>query len=177
MRGLRRSSVPKNAVLSEVLCTLIIEHRPQIARALLLERDIDLNHRTTDEVTPLMLAAESGHSYLVTLMLALGADANAVDRLGRTALMRAAKADDSQSVEWLLRAGAKVDQATTQQGWTALMWAACHAAAKAIVALLIGGADRDLRDRDGQTALSLVIRYGHDDCRGLLERSTNDAPP
>lgn len=169
--------MPKNAVLSEVLCTLIIEHRPQIARALLLERDIDLNHRTADEVTPLMLAAESGHSYLVTLMLALGADANAVDRLGRTALMRAAKADDSQSVEWLLRAGAKVDQATTQQGWTALMWAARHAAAKAIVALLIGGANRDLRDREGQTALSLAIRYGHGDCRGLLECPTKDAPP
>lgn len=169
--------MPKNAVLSEVLCTLIIERRPQIARALLLERDIDLNHRTTDDMTPLMLAAESGHGYLVTLMLALGADANAVDRLGRTALMRAAKADDSQSVEWLLRAGAKVDQATTQQGWTALMWAARYDAAKTVAALLIARADQDLCDRDGQTALSLAIRYGSNDCRGLLERPMNDAPP
>ncbi len=169
--------MPKNAVISEVLCTLILERRPEIARALLLERDIDMNHRTTDDVTPLMLAAETGAYYLVTLMLALGADANAVDRLGRTALMRAARANDTQAISWLIRGHAKVNQATIQQGWTALMWAARYDAAAAVAALLGAGADRDQRDREGQTALSLAIRYGHDDCRRLLEHPTNDAPP
>ncbi|WP_324133581.1 ankyrin repeat domain-containing protein [Bosea sp. (in: a-proteobacteria)] len=169
--------MPPNAALSEALCTLISERRPEIARALLLERDIDVNHRSADDVTPLMLAAEARYSYLVTVMLALGADANAVDRRGRTALMRAARENDVQAVAWLLRAGALPDMATTYQGWTALMWAARHDSTEAISALLAAGADRAPCEREGQTALSLAIRYGHASCRSLLERPTNETPP
>ena len=155
--------------LTAILCELIPAGRTDVCRALLLEPDIDMNYRTPDGLTPLLLAAEHHNPRLVTLMLALGAEVNAVDRFGRTALMRAARNGDHRSVEWLLREGAVVNVGTTKQLWTALMWSARYGTLRCAELLLDAGADPSLLDSSGHTALDIAIKH---DAAGMVRRLT-----
>ena len=89
-------------------------------------------------------------------LLELGADPNAVNGFGKSALMTAAHFDRVDSVRKLLRAGARVNQLLTQsdKSWiqitrtrrTALMYAAESASAEVIKALLDAGADKSAVD-------------------------------
>lgn len=112
--------------------------------------------------TPLMAAVRSPAH--VARLLAAGADVNATNAWGKTALMTAAQADQIDSVRLLLAGGADVSRRTqpwqadgaggldnsegSQAGRTALMWAALHAQPAVVEALLAAGAspaDRDAR--------------------------------
>jgi len=74
--------------------------------------------------TPLLLAAPGGSSDLVTALLAAGADVNAKDMRGMTALMLAVATDhyDTGKIRALLTKGADVT-VTSREGETALDWA------------------------------------------------------
>ena len=74
--------------------------------------------------TALLLASMSDYAQteLVQLLLAKGAEANATDNLGNTALMLATQAGAFQVVESLLTGGTNVN-AKNKEGWTALRYA------------------------------------------------------
>lgn len=145
---------------------MIAAGRRDVARVLLLEPDIDVHVTTEDGLTPLLLAAEARQPHLVALILALGGNPDARDRFGRTALMRAAKHDDTGSLTWLLRQNASLDLATRAQRWTALMWAARYDAGRTARLLLAAGANPGLRDRDNLDAGDIAVRHG---CRTYLD--------
>ncbi|MBI2947447.1 MAG: ankyrin repeat domain-containing protein [Verrucomicrobia bacterium] len=100
---------------------------------LLVAKRADVKARSRFGNTALMLAARKpGNSRAVKLLLDHGADPNAANVLGATALMAAAAAADSDSVRALLDRGADVNAKPNMDGggfvWgggrTALMWAA-----------------------------------------------------
>ena len=76
----------------------------------LLQRDkrIDLPHAATAE-TPLASAVTAGYRDNVDLLLTAGADIDAVDRMGNTALHAAGKTGDASLALLLLEAGARSD--------------------------------------------------------------------
>ena len=160
MRRPLEDPLPRNHEISLLLCEMINAGRRAVARALLLEPDIDVGISLEGGLTPLMLAAEAHQPHLVALILALGADPNARDKFGRTALMRSAKLDDAHSVTWLLREKAALDLATHKQQWTALMWAAGYNSGRAARVLLAAGANPGLRDRDNQDASDIALQHG-----------------
>ena len=72
---------------------------------------------------PLIKAVSKGDTTTVRALLAKGADVQARDAAGRTALMYAAENGDPTTVQALLTNGADVN-ARDWQGWTALLYAA-----------------------------------------------------
>lgn len=88
-----------------------------------------------------------------------GADPNARDYFGKTALMYAAEKNlDFNALWWLYRAGANVN-ARDNDGQTALMYAATsNNNPKVVKVLLKAGADINSRDNAGRTALMHAAR-------------------
>jgi uncharacterized protein len=105
-------------------------------------------------------AAEAGETSLAMDMLNRGADVNAAQSDGTTALMWAVHRDDRPLVERLLKAHANV-KVINEYGASALSEAARFGDAAVVKELLEAGADPDSPNADGETALMLVARAGN----------------
>ena len=107
------------------------------------------------QLTPeLIAAAKQGDEAAVSALLACGADANAVDHGGETALMHAAHHGHTGCISSLVAGGAVVDQANGAQAngdpWpTALMVGAVQGHIEACRQLLELGADVKLKAKSG----------------------------
>lgn len=108
-----------------------------------------------EERQPLVEAASQGRTTEVQTLLAGGADANASDKNGGTALMMASAKGHTETVKALLKAGADAN-AKDQFGQTALMYAAGHGYADTVKLLLAKGADIHAVSNRGATALRLA---------------------
>ena len=109
---------------------------------------------------PLADAAEEGNTALVrTLLHAGGADVNAAQVDGMTALHWAAYHDDAGTAGLLVRAGADVD-AANRYGVSPLSLAATNGNAGLVSLLLDAGADPDASLRGGETVLMTAARTG-----------------
>ena len=97
----------------------------------------------------------------VETSLAAGADVNATDENGQTALIYASSANtDPKVVEGLLEAGANVNAQTTT-GWTALMTAVRDNPNPEVpLELLQAGADPTLRNNEDKAALDYATEDG-----------------
>ena len=137
----------------------------------LLALGADVNSRNRLNKTPLMLAVESSYSQtdVVAFLIEKGADLNAVDSDGNTAIMIASSRNNAEVVEMLLGHKASV-LLRNKDGQTALHIAAAKLNAKIVAALLeskpqvgvssagtdVRGVDVDGVDPAGRTPLMLA---------------------
>jgi ankyrin repeat protein len=151
---------------------------------LLLEAGADPNAVLPEGETVLMTAARTGAVDVLTVLLDRGADIHARERLyGETALVWAAAENHPEAVRTLIARGAPVDSRSSRQefprrrsgqsvlslgGWTPLMYAARENALGTGRALITAGADLNLADPDGATALVVAIINAHYDFAAVL---------
>ena len=98
----------------------------------------------------------------VALLLDAGADVNACDFDGRTALMKASQNGYGECVELLVEAGADVNVACRNDCYTPLKLAAMYGHDGCLRTLLSAGANVNAKDDIGSTALLIASTYGHD---------------
>ena len=115
----------------------------------------DVNARTNNGVTPLMIAAEEGHINAVTSLVKCGANVHLHDKDGQRALhhaMQSPQASICEVLSCLIKNGADVN-AHTFHNETPLMLASRDDHVNVVTFLIKHGADVDLQDKDGDTAL------------------------
>lgn len=131
----------------------------------LVENGAKVNQPSPSGWYPLMTAAGRGNIKVVNYLLARGADPNAADRAGFTALYSAAGSDYGlATAAALLSHGAKPN-ARNMHGGTALHQAASQGAIKVIELLLANKADVNAGDNEGYTPLHGAVSYGKNDTR------------
>jgi len=127
-----------------------------------------IDARNERHATPLMYAALHASAECVEFLLRLGANVNATDNEGMTALMFAIT--NIKKVELLLEKGAGVDT-QSKLGRNAFLLASAFAGNSAVIdALLQAGADVHYADKQGWTGVVLAARTGDSEqVRKLLD--------
>ncbi|PUZ62404.1 hypothetical protein GQ55_4G354800 [Panicum hallii var. hallii] len=123
--------------------------------------------------SPLHLAAAKGHHEIATLLLQNGADVNARNIYGQTALMQACRFGHWEVVQTLLVFRCNVSKVDSLSSRTALHLAAAGGhvkCARLLLAAAAGDGDRFVNRAasGGVTALHLAALHGHVDCVHLL---------
>ncbi len=124
----------------------------------------------TPAVSPVADAARHGDRETVRTLLREGADVNAAQGDGMTALHWAAMHDDVEMAEMLLYAGASLRAATRVGAYTPLLVAGKYGNSAVIATLLRAGADANSTTANGTTPLMLAAASGDSGAvRVLLE--------
>ena len=134
--------------------------------------DVNATMKDTKVSTALLIAAFDGHAAIVHVLLDAGADAQAVNKDGRTALMLAARGKKPGHVAAsliLLYHGADVN-VVTKDGVTALMAAALGGQPILVQAMLDKGADEHVATANGNTARSFASEYKRDEIVKFFEK-------
>ncbi|CAH3178494.1 unnamed protein product [Porites lobata] len=137
----------------------------------LIENGADVNGVNKVKHTPLMIAAIRGHINALTLLIKHGANVDLQDSDGYKALHFAVHGSDisSEIFSCLIGIGADVN-ARTNNGVTPLMIAAEEGHINAVTSLVKCGANVDLQDKYGNTALHYAAGLSVD------ERFSDDLP-
>ncbi|KAK5637257.1 hypothetical protein RRF57_012969 [Xylaria bambusicola] len=110
--------------------------------------------------TPLLYAAERGHTAAVEVLLEKGADPDSKDENNRTPLLYTAERGHITAVKMLLEKGANPDSKDVQSR-TPLLYAAARGH-EAVVEVLLGKANINTRDEIGATSLHWAVWKGHE---------------
>jgi ankyrin repeat protein len=154
---------------------------------LLLAAGADVNSPTTEGQTALMLVARTGNLEAAKLLLSHGAQVDAREQwAGQTALIWAAAESQPQMVKLLLEHHADPNARSVVRDWqrkvtaegrpkdmhrgglTPLLYAARQSCIECARTLLARGADINLPDPDGRTALLLALLNFHRDFAKFL---------
>lgn len=128
---------------------------------ILLGQGISCDAADQDGHTALMFAAFNGHSEIVLYLLDAGAEIDRVDYLGRTALLYGSTGPFPETVRILLDRGADPNKVDGDEHFSPLMHAAAEGHLEVVKVLLEYGADRSLRDVDGDDAATFAEQSGH----------------
>lgn len=139
----------------------------KVAHLLVGIAQTDIEVRSPQDESPLMLAALRGNLDICTALLARNADVN---KPGWTPLHYAATGGHVAVLELLLERHAYVD-AESPNGSTPLMMAAMYSSVDAVRALLDAGADPSIKNGLGLTALDFAKRGLKPDSVDLIASS------
>jgi len=135
-----------------------------------IERGADVNVKTSDGWTALMIATVKGHPAILQTLLDAHAEVNSKNSSGQTALWLATSMGVIDEMRLLIDSGAGVN-AQNPDGWTVLMQAASENNAQSLKLLIESGADLNLKNWNGETALAIAEKRGFTEIASLLTQA------
>jgi len=178
-------SISKAGAFDDFFKAIVFDQVPVVGK--LIYRGMDPNTPTEKGEPALVFAVRSGaHKSVAFLLKQPGIQVDATNTADETALMLAANANDLVSANLLIEAGASVNRpnwtplhyaaskghtammrllidndayidAESPNGTTPLMMSAYYASPMAVKLMLEEGADPNLQNQDGQTALDMAL--------------------
>jgi len=127
----------------------------------LLKQGVVCDAVDQDGHTALMFAAFNGHSEIAILLLDAGAKIDKRDSLDRTALLYCATGPFPETAKILLDRGADPNTVDSNEHFSPLMHAAAEGHLEVVKVLIAYGADRSLKDVDGDDAAFFAAQSGH----------------
>lgn len=123
----------------------------------LIQQGVDVDQPDGSQDVPLIMAAYLGHTEIVAVLLAAGADVTAVDPgMKATALHAAAYAGRTDAARLLIEHGIDVDKQGPYNGYTALHDAIWQNNVETAREIVEAGANLQLRSNEGQTPLEMA---------------------
>ncbi|XP_022288625.2 fibronectin type 3 and ankyrin repeat domains 1 protein-like isoform X1 [Crassostrea virginica] len=142
---------------------------------ILIRYGADVNAKNDSGKTALMLACFAGQFDAVKLLRANGAKYDDYDRGGSTPIHWAVDGGNTRLIEWIIKDGADVNLKDHSHGWTPLIrCASVNGNRNVALTLLVCGAEVNIQDKDGKTALMVAIINGHQDLVELLLQKNAD---
>ncbi len=138
-----------------------------------LDEGINVN-ALIDGISVLMEACTKGHTQLVALLLAKGADVHMADSLGQQALQLAASAGYVEAVELLVENAADINHQDLQNN-TALMEAAANGQSDVVQYLVAQNANVALKNHEGKTAFMLAKEHNYTGIMRMLSEKKQEA--
>lgn len=164
-RGLKADDRSDEKSSTALMFAVIAKFSP--ATKLLLEKGADVNASRGDGATPLILAVMNKNEEAIPLLLQKGADPNHKDEYGKSPLQYAQEIDFLKGAVLLKAVGAKVFPPTVIE-------AVKQGNAKLLRQLFLNGADANLRDSRGKTALFYCATgFDTEMMKTLLENGAN----
>jgi len=145
----------------------------KVAETLIAWSKTNVEIRTAQDESPLMMASLKGHLDLARKLIERGADIN---KTGWAPLHYAATNGHLAVMELLLEHHAYID-AESPNGSTPLMMAAHYGTPAAVKLLLEAGADPSLKNQLGLTAIDFAHRANRKDSAELIAASVRAAQP
>ena len=144
---------------------------PYLMRGL-IGRGGNVNARDAIQDSAYLFAGAEGFNEVLRLTLAAGADVASTNRYGGTALIPASEHGHVETVQILIAAGVPVNH-VNNLGWTAMQEAILlnnggPRQLEVVRLLLEAGADPDIRDPKGRTALQNSERLGFAEIAALI---------
>ena len=146
------------------LFVAVSEPSPKVAGVLIDWPKTDVEPRTKEDESPLMIVALKGDLELTRRLVARGAHVN---KTGWTALHYAATNGHLTLIRFLLEQNAYID-AEAPSGTTPLMMAAHYGTPEAVKLLLDEGADPMLKNLQGLTAIDFANRANRKESSELI---------
>ncbi len=144
---------------------------PEKIRYLIEEKGMNVDVRDENGMSPLIYAAFFGYDEVVKTLLDCGADVNACGNSGVTVLMAALqKADNENIARLLIDSGADVN-ASDGQGLTPLMTAIYIDSLEMTLYLLKKGANVQVKNSKGWSALDLAKQKGNHQLLQVLHQA------
>ena len=137
----------------------------KVAQLLLSWPKVKAEVRNDKDESVLMLAALKGYLPLVKRLVELDADVN---KPGWTPLHYAASTGQVAVIEFLLENSAYID-AESPNGSTPLMMAALYGSPESVKLLIQAGADLNVKNQLGLTALDFAVRGQRQNAKELIE--------
>ena len=138
----------------------------------LLALGADINAKSKNEETALMLAGKHGKIENVKWLLQNGADINVKNKYGETALMIAIEYENTEAIDLFLKNGADIN-AKNNYGYTALMLS-LDKDTKTLESLLNYDTDIDIKNNYGETALMIAVEQKNTKVVELLLKNGAD---
>ncbi|XP_071086322.1 ankyrin-3-like, partial [Haliotis cracherodii] len=132
----------------------------ETVKKVLAQNKLDINRRSKNRETPVMMAASAGHGELVDFLVNTGADMSLVNTGGDNILHQACRVGDEETVRRVI-AQSKLDiNSRSKNSETPVMIAAKAGYVKLVVFLMKKRADMSLANKCGENILHQACRGG-----------------